>query len=45
VAAEDAALQMHHHRGPIFSKWRRNLAASVGARLLDDAPGGGQTPG
>lgn len=27
---------MHFHRGPYFDRWRRAMAASVGAVLMDD---------
>jgi hypothetical protein len=27
---------LHYHRGPHFKKWRRAMAASVGAVLVDD---------
>lgn len=27
---------MHYHRGPYFDHWRRRMAASVGAVLVDD---------
>jgi hypothetical protein len=27
---------LHYHQGPHFTAWRRALAASVGAVLLDD---------
>lgn len=27
---------IHFHRGPAFRRWRRGMAASVGAVLLDD---------
>lgn len=27
---------IHHHRGPAFDRWRRSMALSVGAILIDD---------
>jgi predicted RNA-binding Zn-ribbon protein involved in translation (DUF1610 family) len=30
------AEQLHEHNGPWFEKWRRAVAASVGAALLED---------
>ena len=30
---------IHFHRGPAFTRWRRALAASVGAVLLDEEQG------
>jgi hypothetical protein len=27
---------LHYHRGPVFMKWRRAMAATVGGILLDD---------
>jgi hypothetical protein len=27
---------LHEHRGPAFLRWRRGMAASVGAVLLDE---------
>jgi len=27
---------LHYHDGPVFLEWRRRVAASVGAVLLDD---------
>ena len=27
---------LHYHRGPTFEKWRRAMAACVGAQLMDD---------
>jgi len=31
------AMQLHEHSGPFFEHWRRKVAASVGAVLLDDS--------
>jgi hypothetical protein len=33
---ERANTEMHEHRGHYFHLWRRAMAASVGAVLLDD---------
>jgi hypothetical protein len=30
-------VQLAHHQGPYFDHWRRQMAASVGGILLDDA--------
>jgi hypothetical protein len=35
---------LHLHEGDALKRWRRGMAASVGAILLDDLPDGGQTP-
>jgi hypothetical protein len=35
-ALVDNILQMHAHSGPAFAKWRRGMAACVGALLLDE---------
>lgn len=35
--ALEAADQLHYHRGPIFVRWRRAVAASVGAVLPEDS--------
>jgi predicted amidophosphoribosyltransferase len=35
--AREAAANLHQHNGPKFEHWRRRLAASVGAVLVDDA--------
>jgi hypothetical protein len=32
----DALDDLHFHRGPTFAAWRRGMAASVGAVILDD---------
>lgn len=32
----DNAIQLHEHDGPWFEHWRRKVAASVGAVLLDE---------
>lgn len=38
VATRDAANDdLHYHRGPTFEKWRRAMAACVGAVLVEDA--------
>jgi hypothetical protein len=29
-------MQLHEHSGPHFEAWRRKVAASVGATLLDE---------
>ncbi len=34
--AAAAADDLHYHRGPKFDRWRHQIAASVGAVLLDD---------
>ena len=31
-----AALEQHNHNGEYFERWRRRIAASVGAVVLDD---------
>jgi hypothetical protein len=36
AVAEKAQWEMHFHDGPTFEKWRRSMAASVGALLPDD---------
>ena len=36
LLAEQAADDLHYHRGPVFALWRERLAASVGAVLVDD---------
>lgn len=28
---------LHYHRGPAFDRWRRGIAASVGAVFVDNA--------
>lgn len=33
---EDALDDLHYHRGPTLLAWRRGMAASVGALLVDD---------
>jgi hypothetical protein len=33
---EENIRQVAAHRGPFFLHWRRQMAASVGGRLLDD---------
>jgi hypothetical protein len=33
----DNALALHAHKGPYFEHWRRRVAASVGALLVDEA--------
>lgn len=33
----DAVDAMHLHRGPIFHRWRRGMAACVGVTLVDDS--------
>jgi hypothetical protein len=33
----DNALELNAHKGPYFDHWRRRVAASVGALLVDDA--------
>jgi hypothetical protein len=35
---EENIRQLADHRGPFFAHWRRQVAASVGGVLLDDAP-------
>jgi hypothetical protein len=35
-ALNENAYGISEHRGPAFERWRRAMAASVGARLLDD---------
>ena len=37
--AEQANDDMHYHQGPVFEHWRRRMAASVGALLVDDVLG------
>jgi hypothetical protein len=32
----DAAADLHFHRGPIHRLWRERMAASVGGVLLDE---------
>lgn len=32
---------IHFHTGPAFERWRRGMAASVGARFVDNAPESG----
>lgn len=29
---------LHYHRGPAFDRWRKGIAASVGAVFVDNAP-------
>ena len=33
---QTSARQINAHSGPFFLHWRRQMAASVGGRLLDD---------
>jgi hypothetical protein len=35
--AQENVLGLIEHRGPRFHAWRQGMAASVGARLVDDA--------
>lgn len=36
LAVESNVAQMQARSGPNFTRWRRSMAASVGAVLLDD---------
>jgi len=39
VAIQHAATDdLHYHRGPTLLKWRRQMAQSIGAVLVDDLP-------
>lgn len=36
----DNAVELNAHRGPYFEHWRRRVAASVGALLVDETEEG-----
>jgi len=36
TAETEAIVQLAHHNGPVFDRWRVRVAASVGAVILDD---------
>lgn len=38
---EENIIGIHFHTGPAFERWRRGMAASVGAQFVDNAPESG----
>ena len=36
LLSEQANKDLHYHQGPVFDRWRERMAASVGARLIDE---------